>query len=139
MAGWAGSRYMSYQRRKNPAIGTFTMIAKTFGVMVIGDVIVETIMVRTQLISYGSTIPSLTLFAGNNGFILPGATPASAALDLARTVVRRAERRCVTLVSEGALTNPEARRYLNRLSLVLFVLGRYEEARAGTRAEPARA
>jgi hypothetical protein len=66
MAGWAGSRYMSYQRRRNPAIGTFTMIAKTFGVMVIGDVIVETIMVRTQLISYGSTIPSLTLFAGTD-------------------------------------------------------------------------
>jgi len=72
------------------------------------------------------------------GFVLPGATPASGALDLARTVVRRAERRCVTLIREGGLANEQVRRYLNRLSLVLFVLGRYEEARAGTRAKLAR-
>ena len=65
------------------------------------------------------------------GFVLPGTTPASGALDLARTVVRRAERRCVTLVREGQLSNPEVRRYLNRMSLLLFVLGRYEEDRAG--------
>jgi cob(I)alamin adenosyltransferase len=74
-----------------------------------------------------------------DGFVLPGATPASGALDLARAVVRRAERRCVTLIREGGLANDQARRYLNRLSLVLFVLGRYEEARAGHRAKPARA
>jgi cob(I)alamin adenosyltransferase len=73
-----------------------------------------------------------------DGFVLPGATPASGALDLARAVVRRAERRCVTLIREGGLANDQARRYLNRLSLVLFVLGRYEEARAGHRAKPAR-
>jgi cob(I)alamin adenosyltransferase len=73
------------------------------------------------------------------GFILPGATPASGALDLARTVVRRAERRCVTLLREGGLGNQEVRRYLNRLSLLLFVLGRFEEARAGVRAKSARA
>jgi cob(I)alamin adenosyltransferase len=73
-----------------------------------------------------------------DGFILPGATPASGALDLARTIVRRAERRCVTLASEGALANPQARRYVNRLSLLLFVLGRYEEARSGSLAKPAR-
>jgi cob(I)alamin adenosyltransferase len=70
------------------------------------------------------------------GFILPGTTPASAALDLARAVVRRAERRCVTLTREGGIQNPQVRRYLNRLGLVLFVLGRYEEGRAGS---PARA
>ena len=73
------------------------------------------------------------------GFILPGVTPASGALDLARTVVRRAERRCVTLHREGGLESEHACRYLNRLSLVLFVLGRYEESRAGTRAKSARA
>ena len=73
------------------------------------------------------------------GFVLPGTTPASGALDLARTVVRRAERRCVTLAREGRLPNPEVGRYLNRLSLLLFVLGRYEEGRAGRRAKPAKA
>ena len=73
------------------------------------------------------------------GFVLPGTTPASGALDLARAIVRRAERRCVTLLREGGLGNQEVRRYLNRLSLLLFVLGRFEEARAGVRAKSARA
>lgn len=71
-------------------------------------------------------------------FILPGSTPASGALDLARAVVRRAERRCVTLTRQGGLDNPDAGRWLNRLSLLLFVLARYEEGRAGMRAEHAR-
>ena len=72
------------------------------------------------------------------GFVLPGSTPASAALDLARATVRRAERRCVTLVRQGGVSNPQVRRYLNRLGLLLFVLGRYEEESAGRRAKPAR-
>lgn len=72
------------------------------------------------------------------GFILPGGTPASAALDVARTVTRRAERRCVTLERAGGLRNPEVRRWLNRSSLLLFVLGRYEENLTGLRAKPAK-
>jgi len=72
------------------------------------------------------------------GFILPGATPASGALDLARAITRRAERRCLTLERAGGLPNPEVRRWLNRLSLTLFVLGRYEEGMAGRPAEPAK-
>jgi cob(I)alamin adenosyltransferase len=71
-------------------------------------------------------------------FILPGATPASAALDLARTVTRRAERRCMTLDRARGTKNPQVTRWLNRLSLLLFVLGRYEEALAGSRAKPAK-
>jgi cob(I)alamin adenosyltransferase len=73
-----------------------------------------------------------------DGFILPGATPASAAMDLARAVTRRAERRCLTLDRAAALDNPQVRRWLNRLSLLLFVLARYEEELAGSRAKPAR-
>ncbi len=72
------------------------------------------------------------------GFVLPGLTPSSGALDLARATVRRAERRCVTLIREGGLTNAQVGRYLNRLSLVLFVLGRFEEAGAGQRPRMAR-
>jgi len=72
------------------------------------------------------------------GFILPGATPASAALDLARAIARRAERRTVTLDRAGGLRNAEVRRWLNRLSLLLFVLGRYEEHTAGRRAKTAK-
>jgi cob(I)alamin adenosyltransferase len=72
------------------------------------------------------------------GFILPGATPAAGALDLARAVVRRAERRAVTLERAGGLGNPDVRRWLNRLSLVLFALARYEESLAGRRAPAAK-
>ena len=72
------------------------------------------------------------------GFILPGATAASGALDLARAITRRAERRCVTLERSGGLGNPAVVRWLNRLSLLLFVLGRYEEQLAGRRAQPAK-
>jgi cob(I)alamin adenosyltransferase len=71
-------------------------------------------------------------------FILPGATPASAALDLARAITRRAERRCVTLRRSGALENEWVVRRLNRLSLLLFVLARYEESLVGRSAEPAK-
>jgi cob(I)alamin adenosyltransferase len=59
-------------------------------------------------------------------FIVPGATPASAALDVARSVVRRAERHVVGLERAERHVNPEVRRYLNRLSDLLFVLARRE-------------
>jgi cob(I)alamin adenosyltransferase len=57
-------------------------------------------------------------------FIVPGANAASAALDLARSVIRRAERNVVALEGEGRDVNPEVRRYLNRLSDLVFVLAR---------------
>jgi cob(I)alamin adenosyltransferase len=57
-------------------------------------------------------------------FIVPGSNAASAALDLARSVIRRAERNVVTLEREGREVNPEVRRYLNRLSDLVFVLAR---------------
>ncbi len=72
------------------------------------------------------------------GFVLAGSTPASGALDLARTIVRRAERRCVTLADVGHLGNIQVQHWLNRLSLLLFVLARFEEGRAGKAAKPAR-
>jgi len=62
-------------------------------------------------------------------FVVPGETPASAALDLARTIVRRAERRAVELAAAEPRTNPDLVRYLNRLSDLLFVLARHEEGR----------
>jgi len=56
-------------------------------------------------------------------FVLPGGTPASAWLHLARTVCRRAERATVTLARKETV-NPQALIYLNRLSDLLFVMGR---------------
>ena len=73
-----------------------------------------------------------------DGFILPGATASSGAIDLARAITRRAERRCVTLENAGGLDNPAVRRWLNRLSLLLFVLARYEEHLTGRHAKPAK-
>jgi cob(I)alamin adenosyltransferase len=57
-------------------------------------------------------------------FILPGGGAASAHLHLARTIVRRAEREMTALAERGPV-NPEAIRYVNRLSDHLFVLARY--------------
>ncbi|MEP6477373.1 MAG: cob(I)yrinic acid a,c-diamide adenosyltransferase [Actinomycetota bacterium] len=58
-------------------------------------------------------------------FIVPGANPASAALDVARSVIRRAERQVVSLERDPAReVNPDVRRYLNRLSDLVFVLAR---------------
>jgi len=56
-------------------------------------------------------------------FILPGGGPAAAACHLARATCRRAERRCWTLARAETVA-PEALRYLNRLSDLLFVIAR---------------
>ncbi len=63
-------------------------------------------------------------------FIIPGETAAGAALDVARTVIRRAERLIARLLHEGVIANPEVLHYVNRLSDVVFVLARYEEERS---------
>ena len=64
-------------------------------------------------------------------FILPGDTVAGAALDVARTVVRRAERLVVKLFHDEEVTNKLVPAYLNRLSSLLFILGRYEDHLSG--------
>jgi len=66
------------------------------------------------------------------GFVLPGGHPAAAALQVARAVVRRAERRVVSLAREEEV-NPELRRYLNRLSDLLFVAARWLNQELGAR------
>ena len=60
-------------------------------------------------------------------FVIPGDTVAGAALDVARTVVRRAERLAVRLDHAGQMPNPEILRYLNRLSSLLFIVARAED------------
>jgi len=61
-------------------------------------------------------------------FVHPGDSPAGAAIDLARTIIRRGERRAVGLVHQKKVRNPEVLRYLNRLADLLFVLARYEDS-----------
>jgi cob(I)alamin adenosyltransferase len=56
-------------------------------------------------------------------FVVPGQSVVSAALDIARTVVRRAERRALAVAAEGSKVGP----YLNRLSDLLWTLARWQE------------
>jgi len=61
------------------------------------------------------------------GWATPGATVDAAALDLARTICRRAERRITALQEAGELNNPAILVYLNRLSDALWLLARWVE------------
>jgi cob(I)alamin adenosyltransferase len=60
-------------------------------------------------------------------WVIPGGTVVSAALDLARTTCRRAERRVAVFIANEKDFNPEILRYLNRLSDLCWVLARYAE------------
>jgi cob(I)alamin adenosyltransferase len=64
-------------------------------------------------------------------FIIPGGSASSGALALARTVVRRAERRAVAMLEENLIQKPLLVAYLNRLSSLLFVLEIFETAESG--------
>ena len=59
-----------------------------------------------------------------DSFVLPGGSPLSAYLHLARTIARRAEREMTALAEQESI-NPETVRYINRLSDLLFVMSRY--------------
>jgi len=63
-------------------------------------------------------------------FVIPGGTPAAAHLHVCRTVCRRAERRTIAVED----VNPQAVRYLNRLSDLLFILSRAANGDGGTEA-----
>jgi cob(I)alamin adenosyltransferase len=74
---------------------------------------------EAEIDAINGQLPPLT------SFILPGGTPAAAALHLARTVCRRAEREAVRLAEAGEAVGGPALRYLNRLSDFLFVAARF--------------
>ena len=65
------------------------------------------------------------------GWATPGATKNSAALDVARTICRRAERRVCDLKDSGGLKNPEIITFLNRLSDLLWLFARWMETKSG--------
>jgi cob(I)alamin adenosyltransferase len=71
-------------------------------------------------------------------FVVPGETPTSAALELARTTLRRAERRAVTLGREGLIPGPHLLPYLNRFADLLWVLARAAEQAEARTATPSR-
>jgi cob(I)alamin adenosyltransferase len=71
-------------------------------------------------------------------FVVPGETITSAALELARTILRRAERRAVGLARDGLVPGPYLIPYLNRLADLVWVLARAAEAAESRTATPAR-
>lgn len=71
-----------------------------------------------------------------NRFIIPGDTVDGAALDLARTIIRRAERMAVKLLHDNVITNGEVIRYLNRLSDLVFIIARYIEVKSSLAQRP---
>jgi cob(I)alamin adenosyltransferase len=71
-------------------------------------------------------------------FVVPGETPTSAALELARTTLRRAERRAVALSRDGLVPGPNLIPYLNRLADLVWVLARAAERAESRAATPAR-
>jgi cob(I)alamin adenosyltransferase len=75
-------------------------------------------------------------------FVVPGETPTSAALEVARTTLRRAERRAVALRRDNLIPGPHLLPYLNRLADLLWVLARVAEqaeSRSATPSRPGRA
>ena len=80
---------------------------------------------ESQVDSLSATIPIPT------EFILPGDSLPGAALALARTIVRRAERRVAGLLDAGEIKNPVLLQYLNRLSSLCFTLELLENQSAG--------
>jgi len=79
--------------------------------------------IETQSVSY-------------KGWATPGANPSAAALDLARTVCRRAERRVCALQDASQLQNSEIIVYLNRLADLLWLFARWAEAKNTDRSAP---
>ncbi len=69
-------------------------------------------------------------------FVVPGETATSAGIELARTVIRRAERRAVTLARQGLIPGTHLLPYLNRLADLLWVLARAAEQAEDRRATP---
>jgi cob(I)alamin adenosyltransferase len=95
------------------------------GVSLVSAAMVDTLEERIDALTERYPLPK--------EFVVPGHDPAGAAIDLARTVVRRAEREVVAMRRHGLLPTDVPLRYLNRLSDYLFVLARAVEGGEYTR------
>jgi cob(I)alamin adenosyltransferase len=95
------------------------------GVSMVTSEMVERLEAKTDEIVRANPLP--------DAFVVPGENPVSAVLDLARSIVRRAERRAVGLRESGSEVNAEVIRYLNRLSDLLFVMARAQAGRSEPR------
>jgi cob(I)alamin adenosyltransferase len=96
----------------------------------VSDAMVESLGATLAKVEAGLELP--------NEFVVPGATRFSAALELARTVVRRAERRSAAVLRTNEVTGSRLIPYLNRLADLLWVLSRAAEAAESQAPIPAR-
>lgn len=80
---------------------------------------------ETEIDQLNADLPAL------DSFVLPGGSRLAAALHVARTICRRAEREAFALAESGEVVRTEALKYLNRLSDLLFVAARFANARSG--------
>ncbi len=97
----------------------------------------QTLVTEDMVAALEPLIDDLTgRFEAPTEFVLPGQTPTAAALDLSRTVVRRAERAALGVAAPGSHVVP----YLNRLSDLLWTMARWQEGHAlpAREAQPAR-
>lgn len=85
----------------------------------------DILYLEQQIDKMDAELPPLT------NFVLPGGSSAGAALHVARTIVRRAERKAIAVQAEEEV-NPTVIKYLNRLSDFLFVAARYVNSAMGT-------
>ncbi|MFN2607997.1 MAG: cob(I)yrinic acid a,c-diamide adenosyltransferase [Acidimicrobiales bacterium] len=84
----------------------------------------QTLVTAEMVARLESTIDDLVIrFSPPTGFVVPGQSPVGAALDVARAVVRRAERRALAAAAPGSAVVP----YLNRLSDLLWTMARWQE------------
>jgi cob(I)alamin adenosyltransferase len=93
------------------------------GIPVVEDAMVDALTAHVHRIE---AIPGILA-----DWSLPGEDPASAAYDVARTICRRAERLVVGLIESGMQLQPNVLRYLNRLSDLLWLIGRQIERTEG--------
>ena len=89
------------------------------GVSLVSDVMIDLLEERIDAVVERAGMP--------DGFVVPGGNPAAAALDVARTVVRRAERRSVSHARVAGLGDSKVVAYLNRMADYLYVLARAAE------------
>ena len=87
------------------------------------DIVTEQMVIKIE--KYIDSL--LEKFTLPNDFILPGTSTISATIDFSRTIIRTSERRVVEIKESANLINPQILIFLNRISDLLFVLGRYHD------------
>ena len=124
---WLGKELLTIQQQLVAIMGELSTLPEDLGRYERGGFARVTPELRGGLDALVNHLESQNLTF--NGWAMPGDTLSSAALDLARTACRRAERRVCAVGESGTAVNPEIVVYLNRLSDVLWLLARWVEAR----------